>query len=135
VLVRDFKPAERRLLSLSSRISAVEGLSYFHPFYPQFPLHSLKSIQAEDAQAKKDENDKRMKLQQRRAHEQGFSTGSVTGIMAKVKDSLPGVANQTGVEVIVSKWELNHQSPGAEVVDVTDELAALFHPSEKVLGR
>ena len=101
---------------------------------------SLKPIQAEYAQAKKEKNDKRMKeidaqmkQQQRRAHEQGFSTGSVAGILAKVKDSLPGVAKQAGVEVIVSKWELNHQSPGIEVVDVTDELVALFHPSEKVL--
>jgi hypothetical protein len=35
---------------------------------------------------------------------------------------------------MVSKWELNYQSPEVEVVDVTDELVALFHPSEKVLG-
>ena len=102
---------------------------------------SLKPVQAEYAQARKDKDDKRlkeidarMKLQQRRAHEQGFSTGSVAGIVAKVKDALPGVAKQAGVEVIVSKWELNHQSPGVELVDVTDELVALFHPSAKVLG-
>lgn len=102
---------------------------------------SLKPIQAEYAQAKKAKNDKRMKeidaqmkLQQRRAHEQGFSTGSVAGIMAKVKDSLPDVAKQAGVEIIVSKWELNHQLASVEVVDVTDELVSLFHPSEQVLG-
>ena len=102
---------------------------------------SLKPIQAEHAKAKKEKNDKRMKeidarmkLQQRRAHEQGFSTGSVAGILAKEKDSLPGVAKKAGVEVIVSKWELNHQSPDVDVVDLTDELVALFHPSEKVLG-
>ncbi len=80
------------------------------------------------------EIDARMKLLQRRMHEQGFSTGSVAGFVAKIKDSLPGVAKQAGVQVIVSKWELNYQSPDVEVVDVTDELTALFHPSEKVLG-
>jgi hypothetical protein len=102
---------------------------------------SMKPIQAEYEKAKKDKNDKRMKeidarmkLGQRRLHEQGFSTGSVAGIMAKIKDSLPDVAKKTGVQVIVSKWELNYQSPGVEVVDVTDELVALFHPIEKVLG-
>ena len=102
---------------------------------------SMKPIQAEYEKAKKDKNDKRMKeidskmkLQQRRLHEQGFSTGSVAGLMAKVKDSLPEVAKKAGVNVIVSKWELNHQSPDVEVVEVTDELVALFHPSEKVLG-
>jgi hypothetical protein len=102
---------------------------------------SIKTVRAEYEKAKAAKDDKRMKeidaqmkLQQRRLHEQGFSTGSVAGIMAKVKDSLPDVAKKAGVQVIVSKWELNHQSPGVELVDVTDELVALFHPSEKVLG-
>jgi hypothetical protein len=102
---------------------------------------SMKPVQAEYEKAKAAKDDKRMKeidarmkLGQRRLHEQGFSTGSVAGIMAKVKDSLPEVAKKAGVQVIVSKWELNHQSPDVEVVEVTDELVALFHPSEKVLG-
>jgi len=102
---------------------------------------SMKPIQAEYEKAKKEKDDKRMKeidarmkLQQRRLHEQGFSTGSVVGYMAKVKDSLPEVAKKAGVQLIVSKWELNYQSPDVEVVEVTNELVALFHPSEKVLG-
>ena len=102
---------------------------------------SIKTARAEYEKAKAAKDDKRMKeidaqmkLQQRRLHEQGFSTGSVAGIMAKVKDSLPDVAKKAGVQVIVSKWELNHQSPDVELVDVTDELVALFHPSEKVMG-
>jgi hypothetical protein len=104
---------------------------------------SLKPVQAEYEKAKAAKDDKRMKeidaqmkLRQRRLHEQGFSTGSVAYIMAKapVKDALPDVAKKAGVQVIVSKWELNQQSPDVEVVDVTDELTALFHPNEKVLG-
>ena len=51
-----------------------------------------------------------------------------------MKNALPEVARKAAVQVIVSKWELNHQSPEVGVVDVTDELVALFHPSEKVLG-
>src|SRR5271157_1333122 len=54
---------------------------------------SMKSVQADyqKAQAAKDEKQMKeiggqMKLQQRRLHEQGFSTGSVAGIMAKIKD-------------------------------------------------
>ena len=80
------------------------------------------------------EIESRMKSEQRRLHEQGFSTGSVTGIMAKIKDSLPGVARKADVQIIVNKWELNYQSPDVEIVEVTDELVALFHPSEKALG-
>jgi len=76
------------------------------------------------------EIDSRMKLQQRWVHEQSFSTGSVAGIVAKVKEALPGVAKKAGVQAIVSKWELNYQGPNAEVVDVTEDLAVLFHASD-----
>jgi Skp family chaperone for outer membrane proteins len=101
---------------------------------------SLDAVTADHKKAKDAKDDKRvkeietqMKAKQRRAHEQGFSTGSVADIMAKIKDSLPGVAKKTGVDVIVSKWEVNYQSPGIKVVDVTDDLVSLFHVSAKGL--
>ena len=100
----------------------------------------LQSAHKEYDAAKQAKNDgqmqavkDRMKLQQRRLHEEGFSTGSVAPIMATLKDVLPEVARQADVQLIVSKWELNEQSPDVTVVDVTDQLVALFHPSEKVL--
>jgi hypothetical protein len=100
----------------------------------------LKPIEAEHNKAKEAKNEKRVKeiesqmqLRQRRAHEQAFSTGSVAPIMAKVKDRLPDVAKQTNVQVIVSKWELNQQSPEVEIVDVTDKIVALFHVNERGL--
>lgn len=101
---------------------------------------ALKSIEAEFKNAKEAKDDKRvkeienqMKLRQTRAHEQAFSTGSVAPIMETVKDRLPEVAKQSGVQLIVSKWELNHQSPEIEAVDVTDKIVALFHVSERGL--
>ncbi len=101
---------------------------------------SLDGITADYKNAKEAKDDKRvkeietqMKAKQRRAHEQGFSTGSVAPIMAKLKDSLPEVAKKAGVDVIVSKWEVNYYSQGIKVVDVTDDLVALFHVSPKGL--
>ena len=101
---------------------------------------SLEGVTADYKKAKEAKDDKRvkeietqMKAKQRRAHEQGFSTGSVANIMARIKDSLPGVAKKAGVDVIVSKWEVNYQSPGIKVVDVTDDLVAQFHVSAKGL--
>jgi Skp family chaperone for outer membrane proteins len=101
---------------------------------------SLGAVKADYQKAKEAKDDKRvkeiesqMKAQQRRLHEQGFSTGSVGYIMAKVKDSLPAVAQKASVDIIVSKWELNYQAPGLKVVDVTDDLVALFHVSERGL--
>src|ERR1039457_1735470 len=100
----------------------------------------LDAVKADYQKAKEAKDDKRvkeietqMKAQQRRAHEQGFSTGSVANIMARIKDSLPEVAKKAGVDLIVSKWEVNNQSPGIKVVDVTDDLVALFHVSAKGL--
>jgi hypothetical protein len=101
---------------------------------------SLDAVKADYKKAKAAKDDRRvkeigdqMKAQQRRLHEQGFSTGSVANLMAKIKDSLPAAAKKAGVDVIVSKWEVNYQSPGIKVVDVTDALVALFHPSAKGL--
>src|ERR1035438_2626335 len=103
---------------------------------------SLDTVKADYQKAKEAKDDKRvkeietqMKAQQRRAHEQGFSTGSVATIMARIKGSLPEVAKKAGVKVIVSKWELNYQSPGIKVVDVTDDLVALFHVDRKSVGQ
>jgi hypothetical protein len=101
---------------------------------------SLEATTADYKKAKEAKDDKRvkeietkMKAQQRRLHEQGLSTGSVASIMAKVKERLPEVAKKAGVDVIVSKWELNYQSPEAKVVDVTDDVVALFNVSPKGL--
>jgi hypothetical protein len=99
---------------------------------------TLKAAQGDYQQAKADKDEKKateigakMKLMQRRMHEQGFSTGSVAGIMSKIKDKLPGVAKEAGVQAILSKWELNYQSADIEVVDVTDAVVALFRVSDK----
>jgi len=101
---------------------------------------TMESVTSDYKKAKEAKDDKRvkeietqMKAKQRRAHEQGFSTGSVAPIMASIKASLPAVAKKAGVDVIVSKWEVNYQSPGIKVVDVTDDLVALFHVSAKGL--
>ena len=86
---------------------------------------AMKPIEADYQRAKDAKDDKRMKeidalmkWRQTRAHEQAFSTSSVAPIVAKVKSSLPEIAKQAGVQIIISKWELNHQSSDVELVDV-----------------
>ena len=99
---------------------------------------TLKAVRADYEKAKEAKDEKRMKeinsrmeLQQRWVHEQVFSTGSVAGIVAKIKAALPGVAKKAGVQAIVSKWELTYQGPDVEVVDVTENLATLFPVSDE----
>jgi len=68
---------------------------------------------------------------QEHLHRQGFSTGSVTDILDRVRDELPALANRAGVAVIVSKWELAHRAPSVSVIDVTHLLVAEFEPDKR----
>lgn len=70
---------------------------------------------------------------QMRIHRQGFGAAPIDDIMILIKDELPGIAEEAGVDVIVSKWVVAYQRPDAKVVDVTDRLAAAFDPDEQTL--
>jgi len=64
---------------------------------------------------------------------QGFGTGSVRDIMERIEEELPPIAEEAGVSVIVSKWEVAHKNPAVELVDLTSQLVALFEPNDRVL--
>jgi tetratricopeptide (TPR) repeat protein len=70
---------------------------------------------------------------QHRMHQQGFSTGSVREILAKLGAELPRVAEEEGVSLIVSKWELPYWSEAVELVDLTPQIVALIDPSDRAL--
>lgn len=71
---------------------------------------------------------------QEKIHQQGFGTAPIDDIIAKIEDSLPGIAREAGVDVIVSKWSLFYTSPAAKFVDVTDRLVDEFDPDEATLA-
>jgi hypothetical protein len=64
---------------------------------------------------------------------QAFSIASVADILEKVKDQLPKAAQEAGVDILASKWELAYQNPSLEVVDVTSNLVKIFNPDERTL--
>ena len=66
-------------------------------------------------------------------HQQVFSIASVADILEKVKADLPKIAQEAGVDIIVSKWEVAYKNPSIEIVDVTSHLVKLFNPDEKTL--
>jgi Skp family chaperone for outer membrane proteins len=101
---------------------------------------ALKKMKEEYKKAKADGDEKKAKelgakgeAQQQLLHTQGFSTASVGEYLERVKDKIPAIAKEVGVDVIVSKWDMVYQSPDAEFVDVTDQLVKLFKPDEKTL--
>ncbi len=70
---------------------------------------------------------------QQKAHLQGFGTAPVHSCLDVIRDKLPDIVRQAGVDVIVSKWEFDYQSPEADVVDITDPMVAAYNPSQRVL--
>ena len=64
-----------------------------------------------------------------RMHQQAFSDGPVSSILATVKDKLPAIAAQAGVTLIVSKWAMPFHGAGVDAVDVTLPIVTLFHPT------
>ncbi|MBP9903665.1 MAG: hypothetical protein KBH45_19590 [Verrucomicrobia bacterium] len=64
-------------------------------------------------------------------HKQSFSTWPIHDILQTIKEKLPEIAKQDGVDVIVSKWDVEFQREGVEPVDVTDFLVALFSPTQE----
>ncbi len=73
------------------------------------------------------------KAQQARLHEQGFSTGSVSNLMDKIRQEIPAVAKSAGVMLVVSKWEVMYRDPAVEYVDVTIPLVRRFSADPEVL--
>lgn len=87
---------------------------------------------ADGDQAKVKELEAWGNTQQERLHLQGFGTEPVSDILAHIKDELPRIASDTGVDVIVSKWQLDFTAKDAQFVDVTQAMVMPFKPSDKV---
>ena len=68
-----------------------------------------------------------------RMHQQVFSTGSVTDIIAKIKKALPPIAKEVGVSLVVAKTQIAYKDPAVEYVDITAQVVKLFNPSDEVL--
>lgn len=70
---------------------------------------------------------------QERIHRQGFGSAPVDDVLAHIEDRLPAIAEELGVDVIVSKWELVYSAPDARFVDVTERLATELGADEEML--
>ena len=65
-------------------------------------------------------------------HQMIFSNASVSSFLTIIKDKLPELAKKEGVSIIVSKWELNYYDPSFVIVDLTNQVAALYQPKENI---
>jgi len=97
-----------------------------------------KRKEYEEAKARGDDArvaaiDAEMQAQQQQFHLQGFGTWPVHELVAHLADQLPDIAAAAGVDLIVSKWDVDWQAEGVVFVDVTERMAAPFHPDEATL--
>jgi hypothetical protein len=100
----------------------------------------LAALRAEYDKAKAEGDTKRMaeldakgRAWQALMHRQGFSTAPVDDILAHIQDRLPGIAEEAGVEAIVSRWDeeaLARHAEG-ERVDVTMALVDALKPTDR----
>ncbi len=70
---------------------------------------------------------------QAKLHRQGFGAAPIPEILALVEEQLPAIAEKTGVDVIVSRWDLTYRKEGAASIDVTEFMIEPFGPDERVL--
>lgn len=63
-------------------------------------------------------------------HQQVFSNSSINNILEKIKDKFPVLAKNNNVKMILSKWEIPFADESFELVDITDQLVAMFSPDD-----
>jgi hypothetical protein len=118
--------------------SRMVALAYYRKFLssPEFVADMKKLKDEHDKAEAAGDHEKAKKLEaegragQESIHSQFFGSAPIDEILAKIKDQMPEIAKQAGVDLIVSKWNVTYRSPGAEFVDVSEPMAKLFQPDE-----
>lgn len=70
---------------------------------------------------------------QAKAHQQGFGNAPVDDIIKRIEKELPEIAKEAGVDLIISKWEIDYLAPGARCIDITHLMVKPFAPSPETL--
>ena len=134
--IQEVRAAEnKKLLRVGVYDSRGIAIAYAHSHFNDARYQQMKA-QLDAAEAGEDEQKVKKlkeagKKEQAKKHLQGFGTAPVHEYLELVKDKIPTVAEAAGVDMIVSKWEIDYMAADAQVVDVTMELARLFEPREK----
>lgn len=124
--------ASARIGTYDSRAVAIAyGRSATHARYVEGLIAKRKQALADGNSKVAAEMEAAGEAQQIRLHLQAFSNAPVDDALDSVRDRLAGVAERAGVCAIVSVAD--YRGSGVQVVDVTDELVALFNPDEATL--
>ncbi|MGC9329045.1 MAG: hypothetical protein ACP5I1_15525 [Candidatus Hinthialibacter sp.] len=70
---------------------------------------------------------------QHHAHLQAFCGAPVQDRLKVIADQIPQIAREAGVDLIVSKWQIDYQAESIQLIDITNKLVKCFNPQEKAL--
>lgn len=100
----------------------------------------VKELKAELERARADGDEERVKelesegpALQALLHKQGFSTWPVDNILDQIRERVPQIAEQAGVDVIVCKWDIVYPQASDACIDITALMVEPFEPSENTL--
>ena len=93
----------------------------------------LKEAKEKGDESKVEELNAKGQAFQTQAHQQGFGNAPINDIIKRFAKELPQIANKAGVDLIVSKWNLDYQTANASFVNVTDLMVEPFSPSKETL--
>ncbi len=117
--------------------SRVIALAYYRS---EQQMERLQAIRTEHMKAKSENNQDKIKELEKegpwirvRMHQQVFSTAGISHITAQIQEPWKQLAQDTGVIIIVSKWEMPYQAAIVETIDLTLPIAQLFNPYEQTL--
>ena len=79
------------------------------------------------------ELEKKGMTMQNLGHRQAFGDAPIPNVLTEIEDELADVAEQAGVDVMISKWRIAYEGPNAKYIDVTDKLVLLFDPDDETL--
>lgn len=117
--------------------SRAVAVAYAHSDFMKEKYKELKKQQQKANENGNSEKAKEIRKRgeqiQKKLHKQGFGTASVSNLLKPVKDKIPEIAEKAGVDVIVSKWDIEYKSSSAEIVDITEKIVKPFNPSKRVL--
>jgi hypothetical protein len=68
-----------------------------------------------------------------RTHKQGFGAAPIPEILELIKDEIPGIAEEAGVDVLVCKWDVLYQKQDSPSTDLSLRLAEHFNPDKATL--
>jgi hypothetical protein len=96
-------------------------------------MPSIEAAETSDPNATPQQIKQRSIDRRRREFRQGFGMGDVSEYLDLIRDQIPKIAQKTGVDIIVSKWDIEYYDPKVKFLDVTEVLIQPFEPSKERL--